>query len=261
MPSTKKLTQNQFMDKIAEIHGSHLDFSLVAYKNVRSEVQVRCRHHGIFSINARSLLSGTGCKKCNNRWNNYVSRRRMTQSEWITKATDRHRGFYDYSQVCYVNSRTSVTIVCPIHGQFQQQAGGHLEGYGCSKCGDKKHGDYRPWFIKTYFERFPDKKNVPATLYLLYNKEENFFKVGITTKQSVFDRIRYMGYKFEIVDYITDTMYNVALAEQKILQTSKRYKPKRRFGGWSECLMDKVDLRKYLSPEEVGNLIEEDLQT
>lgn len=261
MPSTKKLTQQQFIDKVLEVHGNHLDLSLVCYKNTRSDVQVRCHRHGIFSINATSLLAGVGCKQCNVNWLTYVRRRRMTQEEWIEKATARHQGFYDYSKVCYVNSRTSVDIICPIHGQFQQQAGGHLEGYGCKKCGNKKHGDYRPWFVETYFERFPEKKDTPATLYLLYNKDENFFKVGITTKQTITERIKYMGYKFDIVDSITDTMYNVALAEQKILKSCLRYKPKRRFGGWSECLMSKVNLREYLCPKGVGNPTKEDLQT
>jgi len=258
MPSTKKLTQQQFIDKVLETHGNYLDLSLVSYKNIRSNVQVRCYQHGVFSINARSLLAGVGCKQCNIGWKTYINRRRMSQEEWVKKATARHQGFYDYSKVRYINSRTLVNIGCPIHGQFQQQAGGHLEGYGCRKCGDKKHGDYRPWFIETYFRRFPEKKDIPATLYLLYNKDENFFKVGITTKQTITERIKYMSYKFEIIDSMTDTMYNVALAEQEILKNCQKYKPKRRFGGWSECLMNKVDLREYLSPKGVGNPAKED---
>lgn len=261
MPTTKKLTQESFLQRIAVLHKDRLDFSKTTYNNIRSDVIVRCFEHGEFLINARSLLNGTGCKKCNLRWKTYVTNSRMSQEQWISKATDRHNGFYDYNQVVYVNSRTVVSITCPLHGVFQQQAGSHLEGYGCSRCGDKKHGDYRPWFIKTYFNRFPEKKDIPATLYLLYSKEENFYKVGMTTKQRISDRIKYMSYKFEIVDYVSGTMYNVAIAEQRILNDNLRYTPNRRFGGWSECLMNSVNLRDYISSEEVDNLTQEGRQT
>jgi hypothetical protein len=52
-------------------------------------------------------------------------------------------------------------------------------------------------------------------------------------------------------------MYNIAIAEQEILKVSLKYKPRKRFGGYTECIKEYVDIRKYV-PNKVGNLIKED---
>jgi hypothetical protein len=248
--NTQKLTTEEFISRCKKLYGNLYSYDNVVYINLRSKIQINCMVHGLFSKGARSLLQGVGCNECNIKWKQYIQRSRMTTQKFIEKATLKHNGFYSYDNVVYTNSRTSILITCPIHGSFSQKAGGHLEGYGCHLCADKKHGDYRPWFIKTYFDRFPEKKNIPATLYLLYSKDENFYKIGITTKEEVSSRTRYMSkYKFEIIDTVQDTMYNVAVAEQQILKTHERYKPKKRFGGHSECLTKFVDIHQYIRPK------------
>lgn len=57
---------------------------------------------------------------------------------FIEKASKIHNNFYDYSKVEYVNCRTEVTIICPIHGEFKQMPYQHLGGRGCRKCGFNK---------------------------------------------------------------------------------------------------------------------------
>lgn len=255
--TTKKLTQEEFIDRCKKIYGDQYTYENTRYINTRSNVSITCLDHGTFLKNARAFLQGNGCKKCNLRWIKYTESRRMTTEEFIEKANNKHNNFYSYEKSKYVNSRTDLIITCPIHGDFKQRAGGHIEGYGCQKCGNLKHGDYRPWFIKTYFDRYPEKKNIPATLYLLYNKEENFYKIGITTKNDVKERIKYIShYTFEIVDTVSDNMYNIAIAEQKILSSFSKYKPNKRFGGYSECIKEFVNIHEYV-PSKVGNLIKE----
>lgn len=41
---------------------------------------------------------------------------------------------YDYSKTVYVNKRTEVVIICPVHGEFTQRAQEHMEGHGCNQC-------------------------------------------------------------------------------------------------------------------------------
>jgi hypothetical protein len=255
--STKKLTQDQFINRCNIIYGDQYIYDKSVYTNNRSNVMVECKDHGLFEKNARSLLQGNGCKKCNVKWKAYVNRQRITTEDFIKKAINKHEGFYSYDKSNYINSRTELTITCPIHGDFKQRAGGHLEGYGCQKCADLKHGDYRPWFIKTYFDRYPEKKDIKATLYLLYNKEENFYKIGITTKDNIDERIKYMShYTFDVIDKVSDNMYNIAIAEQEILKVSTKYKPKKRFGGYTECIKEYIDIRKYV-PNRGGIPIKE----
>ena len=259
MHRTTKLTQEEFLQRCKEHFGDDYTYDKTVYKNTRTNVIVTCKKHGDFTRSATSLLKGSGCQTCNKNWQDYVQKKRMTTEEFIAKATKKHDGFYLYNKSKYFNSRTKLIITCPIHGDFEQQAGGHLEGYGCRKCGNLKHGDYRPWYIKTYFDRFPEKKSIPATLYLLYCAEEDFYKVGITVKEKVEERVKYMAhYDFEVVDIVTDTMYNVAIAEQDILKKCKRYKPSKRFGGYTECITEKVNIRKYV-PKRDGIPIKEEL--
>lgn len=255
--TTKKLTQGDFIARCKEIYNEQYVYDKTFYINNRSNVIIECKVHGVFERNARSLLQGSGCKNCNTKWNNYIKRRRMTTEEFVSKAIDLHDNYYSYEKTNYLNSRSIVTITCPIHGHFDQGAGGHLEGYGCQKCGNLKHGDYRPWFIETYFDRFPEKKSIPAILYLLYNKEEDFYKVGITTKENLQDRIKYMShYTFDIIDKISDSMYNIAVAEQKILAEAEKYKPKKRFGGYSECIKHYINIHQYV-PNKAGSPVKE----
>lgn len=45
-----------------------------------------------------------------------------------------HNKKYDYSKAVYTRASKPITIVCPIHGDFQQTPGSHLDGHECHKC-------------------------------------------------------------------------------------------------------------------------------
>lgn len=49
---------------------------------------------------------------------------------FIQKSNIKHNWKYDYSKVNYVNTDTKVTIICPIHGCFDQTPHGHASGKG-----------------------------------------------------------------------------------------------------------------------------------
>lgn len=55
--------------------------------------------------------------------------------EFVEKANRIHNNKYDYSNVEYINSRTKVSILCPIHGLFEQTPATHIKGCGCPECG------------------------------------------------------------------------------------------------------------------------------
>ena len=63
--------------------------------------------------------------------------RKLTQEEFIERATEVHNGKYDYSKVEYKNAQTKVVIICPIHGEFWQSPNNHLHGHGCNKCANE----------------------------------------------------------------------------------------------------------------------------
>ena len=60
--------------------------------------------------------------------------KKLTTEEFIKKAREVHGDKYDYSKVEYVNKKTKVIIICPVHGDFPQSPVNHIRGNGCPKC-------------------------------------------------------------------------------------------------------------------------------
>ena len=63
------------------------------------------------------------------------NKRTISQNEFINLSSEVHNGKYDYSLVRYTRKRDKVTIICPIHGEFNQYPFHHLNGNGCKQCG------------------------------------------------------------------------------------------------------------------------------
>lgn len=66
---------------------------------------------------------------------------KLTTEIFIERARKVHGDKYDYSKVEYVDVKTKVCIICPIHGEFWQRYSHHTEGRGCSKCAAEKNGE------------------------------------------------------------------------------------------------------------------------
>ena len=61
--------------------------------------------------------------------------KKLTNDEVIEKLRLNYGDSLDYSKVQYINSRSQITLICPIHGEFQQYANNALQGRGgCPKC-------------------------------------------------------------------------------------------------------------------------------
>ena len=60
--------------------------------------------------------------------------KKFTTEQFLNKAKEIHNDKYDYSKVIYVTTKIKVTIICPIHGEFEQLPSAHMLGRGCDKC-------------------------------------------------------------------------------------------------------------------------------
>lgn len=59
----------------------------------------------------------------------------LTTKEFIEKCKHIHGSKYDYSLTKYKSAFELITIICPVHGPFEQQATNHLHHRaGCKKC-------------------------------------------------------------------------------------------------------------------------------
>ena len=88
-----------------------------------------------------------------------LCKRVVTTESFIGEAKEIYGDRYDYSKVDYKNREHRVTIVCPVHGDFQVYAREHLDGKGCPKCekGDK--------FLLKLKEKFGDKFGLDEFVY------------------------------------------------------------------------------------------------
>lgn len=137
--SKRVSAQNEFIRKATEIHGEKYDYSLVSYSNHKEPVLIVCPDHGEFWQAPSVQLRGGGCPACARIRTG--SRRRNSIEKFIAKAREVHGDErYDYSSLLLKDTHTPVTIICPIHGAFQQTPANHLYGQGCLKCGVIERG-------------------------------------------------------------------------------------------------------------------------
>ena len=72
----------------------------------------------------------------------------LTKDEFIIRATQIHGNKYDYSHVLFKNLREKVTIICPEHGEFVQEAFSHLKNHGCPMCSKNKRMTKEEFILK-----------------------------------------------------------------------------------------------------------------
>lgn len=128
---SKKITTEDFINRVNVIHGDRYDYSKVEYTNAKMKVCIICKTHGEFWQTPCGHSGGQGCPKCANIKNR--NKQKSTTEDFIKKAKLVHGDKYDYSKTIYVRSIEKVKIICPVHGEFEQTAAGHLCS-GCIKC-------------------------------------------------------------------------------------------------------------------------------
>jgi hypothetical protein len=126
--NNKKVTNDEFIERCSLLYGNKYDYSLTKYLSKSKPVKIICPEHGVFESTPQShFFKKVGCKECKGRVTN--------TDEFIKKSTSLHGDKYDYSLVEYKNNKSSVKIICPEHGVFEQIANYHLSGCGCKLCG------------------------------------------------------------------------------------------------------------------------------
>ena len=137
------ITTSEFIERAALVHASgSYDYSMVCYVNSRTKVDIVCTTHGCFKKNPKDFLYGSGCPKCGAS-KMVETKRAAEESILISKFNKVHSYKYDYSKVHYINAHTECTIMCPVHGSFQQIPASHTKGHGCNKCAAIVRGDIR----------------------------------------------------------------------------------------------------------------------
>ena len=146
-----RLTTEEFIKRAREIHGDKYDYSKANYINMRTKVIIICPEHGEFKQKPSDHLNGVGCPSCSKNL-------KLTTEEFIKRAKEIHGNKYDYSKVNYINTRTKVVIICPEHGEFEQQPRRHLIGDGCPKCCSSTLENYIRSILDKYNIKYIEQK-------------------------------------------------------------------------------------------------------
>jgi hypothetical protein len=133
MPTEKTRATNQarFIKNSKEKFGDKYDYSEVEYVLKSVPVTLTCKEHNYkFKIQPKShyMSREGGCQVCSG----WIGPR-VSKEEFIRRATEKHKGKFSYEGIEYNGMNYDITLECPLHGKFTQQAGEHLKG-GCNAC-------------------------------------------------------------------------------------------------------------------------------
>lgn len=112
------------------------DFDMSEYINTHCKIPTVCNNgHKSMQI-VKNLLKGHGCNNCGNFKSS--DKQRSDIKDVIDMFRKKHGDKYDYSEFEYKNNKEKSTIICPIHGKFQQSSWTHSSGHGCPSCSNNR---------------------------------------------------------------------------------------------------------------------------
>ncbi len=170
----KRYSTDQFIENAIKIHGGTYNYNNVIYINALTPVEIICKEHGSFWQRPNEHTIGkSGCSDCG-------GTKLITNDIFLKRANNIHNHKYIYLEK-YVTSHYRLSIKCPIHGIFKQQAYRHLQGSICPEC-SKGSGGFN--YTKS------------GILYYIQDVETGYYKLGITNNSveirfgSLFKKIR-----------------------------------------------------------------------
>ena len=132
-------TQEEFIRQASSIHDNYYKYDNIEYKSDNIKIKITCPIHGNFEQVPSNHLQGSGCKKCGIKLSGV--KQRLSLNQFLESAKNIHGNVYDYSKINFETSKDKIIIICKVHGEFEQEAGSHLQGKGCIECGFVKTGN------------------------------------------------------------------------------------------------------------------------
>lgn len=230
----KTWTTESFINAAIEKHGNLYDYSKVNLKNANQKVEIICKEHGVFNMKPlKHLYRRDKCPKCSKNF-------KMTRDDVLERFKRAHGNTYEYSLGDFTNTNDYTDIVCRKHGVFNQSIINHMQGRGCRDCGYDIVDVFRK---ESYVKNCIENYNGVANLYLIrcFDNNENFYKIGITCKDTIskrFPRGTHMPYSYEEILFLPSKPEIVWDSENTLHEmfSSMRYEPNIVFGGSkTEC--------------------------
>lgn len=188
----------QFFVSAYNKFGDKFDYTDSVFLGSTSPIEIRCKEHGAFTTSAKHHIetpSGSnnpslgGCKECARE----TQREKVTKplSHWeelVTKKSNGTMTLVDYIGGFGTNDTSNIAVInCPIHGEFHYSFTSltkTADTLSCPHCFQENNS----WGGRTR------RIDIPGTLYFIYFKDLNLYKLGVTARTV---KARFKGY----IDY------------------------------------------------------------
>lgn len=161
----KHYTLETWKEKATQVHNGKYTYEKVTeYKgSLKAEIYcTNCKEY--FYQNLSNHLHGSGHPKCSKKDSYWTDIKPL-----IAKFKEIHGDTYDYSKFVYKGIKVKSTIICKIHGEFEQSPDKHYSNRGCPKCGNlRKNKDKiksQELFIQQLNEKHPSKFKFDRLVY------------------------------------------------------------------------------------------------
>lgn len=132
------LSTEQIVSRLKREYKDRYDLSLVEWKGSEQPIIIICKKHGQFSRFYPDYKPEHLCRECQ-----LEAQHDEVSKDFERKANKIHKGKYKYKLETYKSVVHLVTIICLVHGEFEQTAGNHLyKECGCPKCADHRPKKY-----------------------------------------------------------------------------------------------------------------------
>lgn len=155
----RRIGKEEFYLRCSDVQKSKYDYSLVDYKNNRTNITIICPNHGKFEQLPSVHLRGNGCPKCSG---NY----KHTNEEFIDRIKLIFGDKIKYHLVRYYGLKNKVKIECPIHGVMEKFPQSLLRGSGCNICETKNYKINTKIFIERSINIHGCKYNYSKSIYI-----------------------------------------------------------------------------------------------
>ena len=167
--NSTKITLDEFIERANSQYNNKFTYFRETWVDFQTPMKIQCNDCGyVFESTPTGHLSSGGCRKCAGKENSKrlsydakTALRKMKESV--------HDVEYNYSKVVdtFISMSKPVTIICPIHGEFEQTPEHHELGCGCPKCASIENGLQKR---KSFDEWISDIERIHGKRYT-YNKE------------------------------------------------------------------------------------------
>ena len=212
--ASKQKRLSNFINKSTKIHNNKYMYKNSIYENTYTKITITCKKHGDFKQLIHNHLKGAGCPKCSNLKRKYMQQKSF--KHFAIEGNRIHNNCYIYDKKSYNGAKKPMTIKCKIHGNFICTPDHHINRRdGCPFCGE-------------IIRQIKQNKTRFASLYIIYIKKYNVYKIGATSKKIHYrfaTDFNFSEFKndIELIYFRTFDVKKAFTIEQFILSQYKQY--------------------------------------